>query len=668
MKSFAVALLALASAVTAESAAVTPVQKVTQMLQDMLARSQEEKNAEEVAHTTYVQWCDDTSAHKSAAIEKGKNTIEALEASIEEGAANIESLTRDIATLDSEMARWTQDTKAAREVRDMESTDYQATNTDYSESIDALGRAIAVLKKQSYDRAQASDLLLQVSAMGRIPASAKKVITSFISQSSESGAASFLAAPEANAYEFQSGGIVDMLTGLEDKFQDERNTLQKEEASNKHNFEMMVQDLRDQINRADKQKAMKNSDKGLAEEKKASDEGDLSDTQNTLAEDEKYFKDLTAQCAQKASDFAQRQELRAGEIDALTQAIEIISSGAVAGSADKHLPAMAQVKTSFVQISEHSPLQKRVAAFLALRAEKTGSRVLSMLASKASQDPFKEVKKMIKTLVVRLMEEANEEAEHKGWCDTELSVNQVTRESKTSSVEKLTAEVESLTALSAKLAQEVADLQTAVAESDAAVAEAKEQRSAESAKNAATVKDAIEAQEAVTNALTILREFYAKAADATALVQQSPADDAPASFTEPFKGDQDRSTGVIGMLEVIQSDFARLESETKASESQANKEYTEFINDSEVDTAVKNTEIGHKTDKRTATESDLAMAKKDLKGTHEELDAAVDYYEKLKPTCVSTGVSYEERVARRKDEIESLQEALKILKGDEFAF
>ena len=38
---------------------------------------------------------------------------------------------------------------------------------------------------------------------------------------------------------------------------------------------------------------------------------------------------------------------------------------------------------------------------------------------------------MIKDLIVRLMEEANEEAEHKGWCDTELSTNEQTRKEKT---------------------------------------------------------------------------------------------------------------------------------------------------------------------------------------------------------------------------------------------
>ena len=62
-----------------------------------------------------------------------------------------------------------------------------------------------------------------------------------------------------------------------------------------------------------------------------------------------------------------------------------------------------------------------------------------------------------------------------------------------------------------------------------------------------------------------------------------------------------------------------------------------------------------------------ATWQEDLEGTQKELDAALAYFDKLKPSCVDSGVSYEDRVARRKEEIESLQEALKILNGEDMA-
>lgn len=59
-----------------------------------------------------------------------------------------------------------------------------------------------------------------------------------------------VAAPEANAYEFQAQGIVDMLSKLGTKFEDERTELEKEETNARHAFEMLSQDLKAQIDQA----------------------------------------------------------------------------------------------------------------------------------------------------------------------------------------------------------------------------------------------------------------------------------------------------------------------------------------------------------------------------------------------------------------------------------
>merc|ERR1719498_1054816 len=251
---------------------------------------------------------------------------------------------------------------------------------------------------------------------------------------------------------------------------------------------------------------------------KADAEGDLKDTTDTMEEDKKYLADLTATCEQKASDFESRQQLRAEEIEAVEKAIEIVSSGAVAGNADKHLPGFIQ-GSAFAQLrSGVQASQAKVALFLQAKAEATGSRVLSLLAERVESDPFAKVKKIIKDLIVKLMEEANEEAEHKGWCDTELSTNEQTRKEKTQAVETLHAEIDELEASIAKLTEEITDLTKAVAELDAAVAKATSVREEEKAKNTVTIKDSQDAQTAVAQALSVLKDFYAKAAEATSFV------------------------------------------------------------------------------------------------------------------------------------------------------
>merc|ERR1712232_953708 len=115
---------------------------------------------------------------------------------------------------------------------------------------------------------------------------------------------------------------------------------------------------------------------------------------------------MGATCEQKATDFESRQQLRAEELEAIAKAIEIISSGAVAGNAEKHLPSLVQ-SASLAQlrssVSEESR-RTRVAEYLQSRASSLSSRVLSAVAVRVNDDPFTKVKKMIKDLIVKLME------------------------------------------------------------------------------------------------------------------------------------------------------------------------------------------------------------------------------------------------------------------------
>merc|ERR1719230_2386989 len=173
---------------------------------------------------------------------------------------------------------------------------------------------------------------------------------------------------------------------------------------------------------------------------------------------------------------------------------------------------------------------------------------------------------MIKDMIIKLTEEATEEAEHKGFCDTELTTNKQTRDFKTEQSAELNAEIEKLTADIAQGASAIADLAAAIEELDAAVADATADREAEKEKNMATIADAQAGQAAVSKATTILKEFYDKAATATALVQggQSPM---PETFDEAYTGQS--SGGVLGMLEVCQSDFARLEADTQSAEDES---------------------------------------------------------------------------------------------------
>merc|ERR1719191_2304871 len=364
---------------TQTNSKVTPVEKVIQLLQGMAEKGKKEKHEEAVEYNSFKQWCDETNVEKTRRISEATALMEQLSANIAKNEADAETLAREITQLDQDISVFGGDKKAATEVREIENADYLKTHKDYSESIDALEKAINVLKKQAADVPQE---LVQLKTAEFIPESARRVISAFLAQGDELGQEPdelSVTAPEVNAYEFQSQGVVDMLDKLQGKFEDERTDLEKEEANSRHAYEMLIQDLGAQIDAATADRESKGQEKASKLQKAAEEKGELSDTTSTRDSDQTYLDDLSTQCVQKSNDFEARQGLRTDELAAIDKASEI------------------------------------------------NSRVLSALAVKVEEDPFVKVKKMIKDLIVRLMEEANEEAEHKGWCDTELGTNEQTR-------------------------------------------------------------------------------------------------------------------------------------------------------------------------------------------------------------------------------------------------
>merc|ERR1719217_927648 len=248
----------------ADASTVTPVQKVIQLLNGMVEKGKKEKHEEQVQFAAYKQFCDDTTVEKQRAIKEANEMIEILQADIQKYEADAARLAKEIAKHDEDISTWEGDFKAASKVREIEHADYTATHKDYTEAIDA-----------------------------------------FLAQDPDDENLA-VAAPEANAYEFQAQGIVDMLTKLGAKFEDERTELEKEEMNARHAFEMLSQDLKAQIDQATQARTEKAEAKAKALQAAADAKGDLQDTTSTRDDDSKYLSDLPATCEQKSGAFAER--------------------------------------------------------------------------------------------------------------------------------------------------------------------------------------------------------------------------------------------------------------------------------------------------------------------------------------------------------------------------
>merc|ERR1719217_438420 len=82
--------------------------------------------------------------------------------------------------------------------------------------------------------------------------------------------------------------------------------------------------------------------------------------------------------------------------------------------------------------------------------------------------------------------------------------------------------------------------------------------------------------------MEVIQSYFYGAA-AKAFFQQSPNEEAPdAGFDDTYQGSQGASTGILGMMEVIQGDFERTIKETTEAEEQAKRDFIEYDRESDV--------------------------------------------------------------------------------------
>merc|ERR1719379_126532 len=272
-------------------------------------------------------------------------------------------------------------------------------------------------------------------------------------------------------------------------------------------------------------------------------------------------------------------------------------------------------------------------------------------------------------MIFRLMAEQKDEDDHKNWCDMELEKSTESKEDKESKKEELENKIAKAEADTIELAEEIKVLNEEVAELTAHIKEATELRKAEKADNAITIKDAKDAQEAISSAIAVLTDFYKESGkipkEPWEFVQlnRKPValEDAPETWDSSYTGLDKQPDGIIGLMTKVSEDFAKMEAETTAEEEENQKAYDEDMTESEVNKAEKEKSAEMKTHERARLFDKLKSWKGQLKHVTAELEAVVQYLKDLEPACVSGDSTYEDRKQARTDEIEALRKAQAIL-------
>jgi chromosome segregation ATPase len=664
-------LLSLLAAVlvavgVAEKEVTNPLSKVIDLLKDLSAKVTADGEAEAKAYKEYFEWCDDAAANTKYAIEtatKKKAKLEAkiaqLGADIETGAAKIEDLAAAIATNEADL-------KAATAIRAKEAAAFGKAEAELMSTIDTLTRAIAILEREmaknpaafaqmdtSSINAMLSSLSVVIDAAGFSTADKNHLtalIQSHSSDEQEPGA------PAAALYKTHSSNIVDVLEDLKEKAEAELADLRKAEGSSKHNFNMLKQSLEDQMVADNKDLSEEKADKSAASEGKAGAEGDLEVTTKDLEDSKTQLETTSTSCMQVAADHQSTVAAREGELKTIAQAIDILektTSGAVGET------------YFFLQIKSSGDLaQSEAIALVRKLAHDHHSAALSQLASRLTAvakyggangaDIFAKVKGLISDLISRLEKEAEADATEKAWCDEQMAKTELKKGELESEIAKLTGKIDQAVAKSAGLKEDVKELQLQLA------ALAKEQASMDSIRqeeNAAFVKAKADLElglEGVRKALVLLKDYYGSAA---AFVQQ------PAK-PEIFKKSTGSGSSIIGILEVVESDFATELAKEESAEADAATQYDKITQENAIIKTTKDQDVKYKTQEFTSLDKEIAELSSDRDSASTELTAVLEYYGKVKERCIAKPETYEQRKARREAEIAGLKEALSILESE----
>jgi len=549
------------------------------------------------------------------------------------------------------------------------------------DSVDALSRAVTIIKREmsfvqgaksgkQMDSAVAKKLQSMAGALDSIIASAwidsssRSKLKAFMSTSTEAETEAddelSLHAKQPQAavhdYESHSGGIVATLEDMKDKAEATLNDMRREEMKAKHSYEMIKQSLTDAVTTLNKEIDEATASSGAAQEKLAKAQGDLADTEAAKAADETYVSKLSTECSAKASEWDERQKSAADELAALAKGAEILKAKFAPEFIQKATVVKAAIK--FHETSKkNSEVRQKVIAVLKKVARDQGNNSfgLMQIQNAAGADPFGKVRGLIESMIAKLEQQAQEEATQDAFCKEEQSKSAKKKETTQASVDKLQARMDAANAASAELKSEIATLTGELNDIAASTEKATAIRNAEHADYKVASKDFEEAAEAVTQALVVLKDYYQSGAS-FAQVQQAP---------EFGSAKQDSAHGILSILEVAESDFARLLAEAESSEAEAVEAYEALSQDNAVAKAKKETSVKAKTSEIKSIEVALTHHSEDYENTSSELAAVLDYIVKLKPQCESKAMSYEERKARRDAEVAGLQEALTILEGED---
>jgi HAMP domain-containing protein len=432
---------------------------------------------------------------------------------------------------------------------------------------------------------------------------------------------------------------------MKESFETNLDTSQTDEKSAKETYSSMKASKEEEIKAGQELIDAKTSELASTDEKNVASKEDLADTTAAVDADTKFLANLKDKCDSAQADYNARSKVRNDEIQAVAEAMEILT-----GDDAKDL------LLKFVQVSslrETRSLKSRTDAskFVAQMAKKTHSPKLSALSVSMRLDAFTKVKENIDKMVAELKQTQKDEVVKKDLCGKELHENEMQTTEGENKKADLTALIQDLETSKTTLAEEIEALKAEVAETQTQYKRASELRLQENKEFQITVTDQKATQEILAKALNRLKAFYDKKSFLQTRLEQPG-----------YKKNAGSSSVMVMMENIIEESKAEQESAIKA-ENDAVAAYAQFTADTTQSIEAMQRSIISKTEELAKVDGSKAEAEGDLQATNADLLALLKTYQTLHSDCDFLLKYFDVRQTKRAEEIEALQQAKAIFSG-----
>merc|ERR1719454_113375 len=274
-----------------------------------------------------------------------------------------------------------------------------------------------------------------------------------------------------------------MLKAMLEEMEGDLSTAEKDEATAVAGFEELSAAKAAEIASATSAIESKTKRSGEVAVEVVQTKDDLEDTLAEVSETQAFLGDLGKQCAEKKSEWAERQKMRAEEVSAISEAIKVLNDDDALDLFKKAVPSMMQTGMNFMQKTSKKSIALRAKTVLVSLMQKSQvhATVYSLLTSalKSKSVDFSKITAQIDGMIDVLGKEQADDDEQKVFCDEEFTKTSAEKKETEEKLASLAASIEEMSSTVATLKSEIETLSAEIKALDTAVAEATETRKEE---------------------------------------------------------------------------------------------------------------------------------------------------------------------------------------------